>query len=165
MNAPPPELLSNWQHKAIYPSSPIHAKNVSLDKGPNCELSTTGIMTKRTGRLGCHPGKRKSFHKKKVYTTSATSENLEAARHKIEVEQKCTKCKKQRENAFVPDKKDNKDKRANIIAEDTLKRIVADMEHQIQHFKAKAYYKTSNYHHYIDTRQEKVDILEEVMEA
>ena len=64
----------------------------------------------------------------------------------IEVEQKCIVQKKlhdnesdQRENASVPDNKDDKNKRARIIAEARLKRRVADLEHHIQHLKAKAY--------------------------
>ena len=39
------------------------------------------------------------------------------------------------------------------------------MEHQLQHFKSKVYYNTSNYQHSINTHQEKVDIFEEVIEA
>ena len=39
------------------------------------------------------------------------------------------------------------------------------MEHHIQHLKYKAYQKASNDQRYINTHQEKVDILEEMMEA
>ena len=38
------------------------------------------------------------------------------------------------------------------------------MEHQLQHFKAKAYNKTSIYQHSINPHKEKVEKLEEVME-
>ena len=43
--------------------------------------------------------------------------------------------------------------------------IVAYMEHHTQHFKDKAYYKSSNDQRYINTLQEKVEILEEIIEA
>ena len=39
------------------------------------------------------------------------------------------------------------------------------MEHQIQHFKAKAYYKASNDQRSINNRQEFFDILENMMEV
>ena len=52
-----------------------------------------------------------------------------------------------------------------MIYEERYNRIVADLEHQIQHFKANAYYKVSNDQHSVNTRQEKVDILEEMLEA
>ena len=39
------------------------------------------------------------------------------------------------------------------------------MEHQIQHFIFKAYYKASNDQRSINAYQEKVEILEEMMEA
>ena len=42
---------------------------------------------------------------------------------------------------------------------------MAYLEHQIQHFKYKAYYKASNYQSSINTCQEKVDILVDIMEA
>ena len=42
---------------------------------------------------------------------------------------------------------------------------MADLEHKIQQFKAKAYYKSSNDQRYINTLQEKVEILEEIIEA
>ena len=52
-----------------------------------------------------------------------------AFQEKIEVERKCVDPRKQRENTFVkhenssvPDKKDDKDKRANIISEKRDKR-------------------------------------------
>ena len=61
------------------------------------------------------------------------------------MEQKCVYLRKRCENASVrcedssiPDKKDDKEKRDNIIAEERDKRRVEDMEHQIQHFKTKA---------------------------
>ena len=60
VNAAPPERLSNRQSKAIYPSSPIRVNTVSPDKGPDREFTSSGIMTRRTRRLGCHPGKNKS---------------------------------------------------------------------------------------------------------
>ena len=78
--------LSNQKPKAIYPSSLIHAKKVSLDKGTGSEFAATGILTKKTNGLGFHPGKSKSCHKKKVYTMSSMAESLEAALQKIHVE-------------------------------------------------------------------------------
>ena len=42
---------------------------------------------------------------------------------------------------------------------------MADMEHQIQPFKSKAYYKASTDQRSINAFQEKFDTLEEVMEA
>ena len=78
---------------------------------------------------------------------SATIETLSAARQKIEVEKKCVKQRKQRENASVwqnnasiLDMNDDKDERDKIIYEDRDNRSVADMDHHVQHFKAKAYY-------------------------
>ena len=46
VNAAPPEPLSNCQYKSIHLSSPICANNVSLDKGPDRELTSAGIMTR-----------------------------------------------------------------------------------------------------------------------
>ena len=60
VNAIPPEPLSNWQVQAIHPSYPIHAKSVSLEKGPDREFTSDGIMTRRTSGLGYLPGKYKS---------------------------------------------------------------------------------------------------------
>ena len=40
---------------------------------------------------------------------------------------------------------------------------MAYLEHQIQHIKSKAYYKASNEQRFINTHQEKVDILEGMM--
>ena len=59
----------------------------------------------------------------------------------------------------------DKYERAKIVSEWKDKRRVSDMENQIQHFKTKAYYKASNDQHSINSRQEKVDILEELTEA
>ena len=42
---------------------------------------------------------------------------------------------------------------------------MAVLEHHIQSSKSKAYYKASNYQRSINTRQEKVDILGDIMEA
>ena len=42
---------------------------------------------------------------------------------------------------------------------------MADLGRHIQHFKAKAYYKSSNYQRSIKAHQEKVYISEEIMEA
>ena len=103
---------------------------------------------------------------------SSTTETSAAVLQKTEVEHNCVEKRKRRknesiwhENASIPDKNDNKDKRTNIISEERDNRRVADMEHQIQHFKAKAYCKASNNQRYIKTHQEKFDILEEMMEA
>ena len=74
------------------------------------------------------------------------------------------RAEKKCENASVPDKKDDKDKSVNIIAEDIFKRGVEDLEDQIQHLKSKAYYKLSNDQRSINTFLEKVEILDEVME-
>ena len=52
VNVAPPEPLCNCQPKAKYPSSPICAKKVSLDKGPDREFTTARIMTKRALRNG-----------------------------------------------------------------------------------------------------------------
>ena len=41
---------------------------------------------------------------------------------------------------------------------------MADLDQQIQQFKSKAYYKASNDQRYINNLQEKVNILEEMME-
>ena len=60
MNAEPIEPLSNWQSKAIYPSSPIHANNLSLDKGPYREFTSARILTRRASGLGRRPVKKKS---------------------------------------------------------------------------------------------------------
>ena len=172
MNEPPPEPLSNRQPKGIYLSPQIRAKEVSLDKGPDREFSAAEIMTKRTDGLGRLPGKGEIFQQKKVSQTSARAESLAKKRQKIEMEQKCVerrkRCKNASvrcENASVPDKKDGKDKRAKIIEEEIFKRRVVDMEHHNQHFKTKAYYKSSNDQRSINTHQEKVDTLKEATEA
>ena len=60
---------------------------------------------------------------------STTTEILAAACQKIEVEQKCVKRRKRRENVSIPDNNDDKDKSTNIVAKDRDKMIVADMEH------------------------------------
>ena len=85
----PTEQFSNQQPKAIYPSSPICAKNMSLDKSYDHVLTSAGIMTKRTSGLVHCPGKNKSCHQKNFSQTSATTETSAAACQKIEVEQKC----------------------------------------------------------------------------
>ena len=46
LNTAPPELLPNWQPKAIYLSSPIHVNRVSIDKGTDSEFTTTRVMKK-----------------------------------------------------------------------------------------------------------------------
>ena len=76
------------------------------------------------------------------------------------MEHKCVDQRKRRENAFyqrdnasIPENNYDKDKMAKIIAEDRDKSRVADLEHQIQHFKDKAYYKSSNDQRYINTNQ------------
>ena len=94
VNVAPSDSLSNRQPKAIYPSSPILAKKLSLNKGPNCDLAATGIMTKITGGMGHCPGKMKSCHQKNIDLTSAMAERLAAALQKIEVEQKCVERRK-----------------------------------------------------------------------
>ena len=73
VNAAPPEPLYNQQPESIHLQSPIRTKQVSLDKGPDREFSAAGIMTKSTGGLSRHPGKRKSLHQKKVSMKSATA--------------------------------------------------------------------------------------------
>ena len=146
--------------------------NVSLDKGPCIEFNSAGFITRRTIGMVHRPGKKKSCQKNNVFQISDTTEILEAACQKIEVEHKCIMWRKihnnssiRRENASIPDKNYNKDKRAKIIAEEIDKSIVAYLEYRIQHFKSKAYYKASNDQHSINNRQEKFDILEEMMEA
>ena len=96
---------------------------------------------------------------------SVTTETSTEAQHNIEVEQKCAERRKWRDNASITDNNDDKDERANIIYEDRDKRRVADLEHQNQHFKLKAYYKASNEQRSINNRQEKVYILEYMLEA
>ena len=83
------EPLSNRHTKAIYKSSPIFANDVSLNKGSNRDFTSTGIMTRRTSRLGRRPGKKKSCKQKNVSQTSATTGTFEVDHQKIEVEQKC----------------------------------------------------------------------------
>ena len=170
--APPPEQFPNQHPKSIYPSSPIRVNNASLDKGPNHKFTSPGIMTRSNSGLGCRPGKNNICQKKNVSQKSATTETLAAACQKIEVEQKCAERRKRRENASVwrenasiPDKNYNKDERAKIVAEERNKRRMADLEHHIQKFKAKAYNKSSNDQRFINTCQGKVDILKEMMEA
>ena len=148
MNAAPPEPLYNQQSNTIYPSYQICAKNLSLDKGPNREFTSAVIVTRSNSRLGRFPGKKKRCQQKNVSQTSSITETSAAARQKIEVEQKCVERKKRHknasvrcENASIPDKNDNKDERANIVAEERDKRRVVDLEHHIQQFKSKAYYK------------------------
>ena len=126
----------------------------------------------RTRVVGCHPVKRRSFHHKNVSQTPSTTETLSAAHQQIEVEQKCDKRRKRRNNASVwrdnssiPDNNDNKDESSNIIYEERDNRRVSDLEHLIQHFKDKAHYKASNYQCSINTCQEKVDISEDMMKA
>ena len=75
------------------------------------------------------------------------------------------RAEKKCENASVPDKRDNKDESVNIIAEDIFKRRVEDLEDQIQKLKSKAYYKSSNDQRSINIFLEKVEILDEAMEA
>ena len=58
-----------------------------------------------------------------------------------------------------------KNYRSNIIAEEIDKRRAKSLEQHIQHFKSKVNYKAANDQCYINTRQEKVEILEGVMEA
>ena len=70
-----------------------------------------------------------------------------------------------RDNVSIPDKNDEQEERSSIIAEERDKRRVADLDHQIQHSKSKAYYKASSDQHSINTCQRKVCILEEMMEA
>ena len=172
MGAAPPEPLSNCKNKAVYPLYLICAKKLSFDKVPDREFVAARITTKRTYGMGHSLVKMKSLHRKKVYLMSYTAERLMAALQNISVEQKYIDRRKQlenssvrRKNESVPDMKDDKDKRASIIAKEIFNRRVSDMEHQLQHFKSKVYYNTSNYQHSINTHQEKVDIFEEVIEA
>ena len=95
-------------------------------------------MTRRTRGLVLRPGKEKIYQKKNVSQTSATTETLEEALQKIEVEWKCVEKKKWRENASIwrknasiPDKNYNKEERFKIIYEEKHKRIVADLSHYI----------------------------------
>ena len=125
---------------------------MSLDKAPDREFTSAGIMTRRTSGLGHRPGKKKSCQQKNIYQKSATTETSTAACQKIEVEQKCVEqrkiCKNAsawRDNASIPENNDNKDERSKIIADDRDKRVVAYLEHQIQHLKSKANYKASYY--------------------
>ena len=74
LNAPPLEPLYNRKSKAIYSLSSIHANNVSLDKGPDCEFTSTIIMTRRTSRMGRLPGKKNKCQQNNVSQTSATTE-------------------------------------------------------------------------------------------
>ena len=120
-------------------------KNVSLDKGPNLEFTSTRIMTRSTSGLGLFPGKNKSCQRNNVSQTSVTTETSAEAFQRIKVEQKCVKQRKRRGNAYVlcdnesiPDKNDKKGERDNIVSEERDKRRVADLEHHLQHFKAKA---------------------------
>ena len=50
-----------------------------------------------------------------------------------------------------------------IITDQKDQRRMADLEHNIQHYKAKVYYEASNDQSSINTCQERVDILEEMM--
>ena len=118
----------------------IYTKKVSLYKGTDSEYAASKTTNKRTGGMGQLPGKRRIFQQKKVSQTSSRAEILAETRQMIEAEQKWVERIKRSKNASVLGNKDNKDKRANIIAEKKLKRIVADLEHQLQHFKSKAYY-------------------------
>ena len=77
----------------------------------------------------------------------------------VERRKRCKNASVRRKNESKPDK--NNDRGDIIVDEERDKSIVAD----IQHFKAKAYYKASNEQRYINTHQEKFDILEEMMEA
>ena len=52
----------------------------------------------------------------------------------------------------IKDKNDDKYKRAKVFAKERDKRRVAYLEHHIQHFKAKAYYKAFNDQCSINTR-------------
>ena len=61
VNAAPPEPLCNRKSKAIYTSSPIRAKNVSLDKVYDREFTSARIMIRSTSGLGYFPGKNKIF--------------------------------------------------------------------------------------------------------
>ena len=83
----------------------------------------------------------------------------------MEVKHKCVEQRKRRDNASIPDTNDGKDERAKIIAEERDNRRVEYLEHHIQNFKSKAYYRASNDQRSINIHQEKVDILEEMMDA
>ena len=65
-----------------------------------------------------------------------------------------------RENVSILDKNEDKDERARIVSKKRYKSRVADLENKIQHFKAKAYYNQPNDQRYINTGQEKFDVLE-----
>ena len=95
------EPLSNRHTKAIYKSSPIFANDVSLNKGSNRDFTSTGIMTRRTSRLGPCQGKKKSCNQKNVSKISASTETSATAFQKIEVEQKRVGRIKLRDNASV----------------------------------------------------------------
>ena len=102
-------------------------------------------MTRKISVLVLFPDKKKICQQNNVSQTSATTETSAVAFQKIELEQKWVDQRNRRENASVqhknasiPDKNDNKDERAKIVSEDRDKSKVADLEHQIQHFKAKA---------------------------
>ena len=85
VNVAPPETLPNRQPKPIYSSSLICVKNVSLDKVPNRELTSTGIMTRSNIGLGHIPVKKNSCKQKNVYQMLETTKTLVKACQKIEV--------------------------------------------------------------------------------
>ena len=104
MNVGPPKHLSIRQSKAIYPLSTICANNASLDKGPDREFTSAGIMTRRTSRLGRCQLKKKICQQNNVSRMLPTTETLEEALQKIEVEHKRVKWRKRHENASILDK-------------------------------------------------------------
>ena len=59
-----------------------------------CHLIKVLIININTSGLGHHPGKKKICHQNNFYQMSTITETSAAARHKIEVEQKCVERKK-----------------------------------------------------------------------
>ena len=90
----PSEPLSNWRSKAIYPSSPIRANNVSLDKGQDHEFTSAGIMTRRASGLGRCQVKRGSF-RRRIFLRHQSQ--LKSSRH-ISRRQKCNRSASSGEN-------------------------------------------------------------------